>query len=214
MKLRRLVVTLTLASLCAWAQKKVYVNLETLFDNYHKTVSANLSFENRKQEVEDQLSLIRKELETLNADARKLDGEMRNELLAREARETASRKLQACIDRLRVKSREYETARRDNYQQLQKIRLEREDELIKEILKVIDSVADKHKAEEVIEVSGKSLNRVTVYLRYDKKLEITDEILKQLNAGHEDELKTARAELERRRSAAAATKEDTPAIKP
>ena len=212
MNLRRLAALLALTSLCALAQdRKIYVNLETLFDNDHKTVSANLAFENRKQEVEDQLSLIRKEIESLNTDARKLDGEMRNELLAREAREAASRKLQACIERLRTKNREYEATRRDNYQQLQKIRLEREDELVKEIVKVIDAVADEQKATEVIEVSGKTLNRVVVYLRYPKEKEITAEVLRRLNAGHEEELKTAKQELERRR-AAAEKASDTPAL--
>lgn len=203
MKIRILAMAVIMAAVSVFAQeKRLYVNLETVFDGYYKTLAANLSFEDRKQEVEDQLELIRKELETLNAEAKKCDGEMRNELLAKDARETAARKLQAQLERLRTKNREYERTRSESYQQLQKIRLEREDELVKEILKVVDAVADEKKAEEVVEVSGKTLNRVVVLLRYPKDKEITDDVLKRLNVGHETELKTAKDELDKRRAKA------------
>ncbi len=192
---------LTMAAVCVFAQeKRLYVNLETVFEGYYKTMAANLSFENRKQEVEDQLELIRKEIESLNADAKKCDAEMRNELLSKEAREAAARKLQAQVERLRAKDREYQRARSENYQMLQKLRMEREEELVKEILKVVDVVSDEQKATEVFDVSGKTLNRVPVFLRYPKDKEITEEIIKRLNVGHEEELKASKEELDRRRA--------------
>ena len=131
---------------------------------------------------------------------------MRNELLSKEARETSARKLQALVERLRSKNKEYEHTRSENYQMLQKLRLEREEELVKEILKVVDAVADEQKATEVLEVSGKTLNRVPVLLRYPKDKEITAEILRRLNLGHEEELKTAKEELDKRRAKGEAQK--------
>lgn len=197
---RMLVVSLMLLAVCAMAEeRRMYINLDTVFNGYYKTLAANLSFEDRKQEVEDQLALIRKELDSIRDEARKMDGEMKNELLSQDAREGAARKMQACIERLRIKSREYEQARSDNYQMLQKIRMEREEELVKELLKMVDTVAEELNATEVIEVSGKTLNRVGVFLRYPKDREITDKVLSRLNKGHEQELKTAKEALEQRR---------------
>lgn len=209
MKIRSLLLMLVMSVMCVrGADVTLYVNLETLFDNYYKTLAANLSFEDRKQEVDDQLQLIRREIVALNEDAKKLDAEMRNDLLSQDAREAAGRKLQMAADRLRVKTREYDKTRQDLMQNLQKIRAQREEELVKDILAVVDTIADSKKATHVIEVSGKTLNRVCVYLRYPKELEITDEVLKRLNKGHEDELKTATEALEKKRAAAAEKKND------
>lgn len=207
MKLRCMVAGLMMVAMGVVAQDvRVYVDLSKVFDGFYKTIAANLSFENRKQEVEDQHDLIKRELETLNTDARKHDADMRNELLAKDARESAARKLQACVERLRAKTREYESVRNSNYQMLRRIEQERKDELVKDILKIVDAVANDMKATEVIEVSGRTLNNVGVFLRYPKDKEITDEVLKRLNVGHETELKTAKEELERRRTKAEAAK--------
>ena len=214
MKKVMFLMALTMTAVCLFAQeKRLYVNLETVFEGFYKTMAANLSFENRKQEVEDQIELIRKEMDTLNADAKKCNAEMRNELLSKEAREKAARMLQAQVERLRAKDREFQRTKNENYQMLQKLRLEREEEIVKEILKVVDAVADEQKATEVIEISGKTFNRVTVFLRYPKDKEITEEVLKRLNVGHEEELKNAKEELDRRRAKAAAPNAAAPAAK-
>ena len=214
MKKVMFLMALTMTGVCLFAQeKRLYVNLETVFEGFYKTIAANISFENRKQEVEDQIELIRKEMDTLNADAKKCDAEMRNELLSKEAREKAARMLQAQVERLRAKDREFQRTKNENYQMLQKLRLEREEEIVKEILKVVDAVADEQKATEVIEISGKTFNRVTVFLRYPKDKEITEEVLKRLNVGHEEELKNAKEELDRRRAKAAAPNAAAPAAK-
>ena len=214
MKKLMVLMTLMMTAVCVFAQeKRLYVNLEMVFEGFYKTIAANISFENRKQEVEDQIELIRKEMETLNADAKKCDAEMRNELLSKEAREKAARMLQAQVERLRAKDREFQRTKNENYQMLQKLRMEREEELVKEILKVVDAVADELKATEVIEISGKTFNRVTVFLRYPKTQEITDEVLRRLNVGHEEELKKAKEELDRRRAKATEPNGATPAAK-
>ena len=201
MKKLMVLMVLVMTAVCVFAQeKRLYVNLENVFEGYYKTMAANISFENRKQEVEDQLDLIRKEIDSLSAEAKKCDAEMRNELLSKEAREAAARKLQAQVERLRMKDREFQRTRSENYQMLQKLRMEREEELVKEILKVVDIVADEQKATEVLDISGKTLNRVPVFLRYPKDKEISEEIIKRLNVGHEEEMKAAKEELDRRRA--------------
>ena len=67
---------------------------------------------------------------------------------------------------------------------------------------MIDKYADEQGATHVIEVSGKTFNRVQVYLRYPKEKDVTEIILKLVNQGHEDELKAAKEKLDSIRKAA------------
>ncbi|NLG13035.1 MAG: OmpH family outer membrane protein [Lentisphaerae bacterium] len=182
--------------------KTLYVNLERIFEEFYKTVNANIAFEDQKKDFEARLSLIRDELRNLDTQAQQLDEESRNDLLPREARETSQRKLQAIIQRLREKNRELEQSRQEGLQNLQRIRTKREEDLVKDILTVIDKYADEQGATHVIEVSGKTFNRVQVYLRYPKEKDVTEIILKLVNQGHEDELKAAKEKLDSIRKAA------------
>lgn len=190
------------AGLLQAQEKTLYVNLERIFEDYYKTVNANIAFEDQKKDFEARLSLIRDELRNLDQQAQQLDEEARNDLLPREARETSQRKLQAIIQRLREKNRELEQSRQEGLQNLQRIRTKREEDLVTDILAVVDKYADEQGATHVIEVSGKTFNRVQVYLRYPKEKDVTEIILKLVNQGHEDELKAAKEKLEGIRKAA------------
>jgi hypothetical protein len=49
----------------------------------------------------------------------------------------------------------------------------------------------------VYDINGKSLNRMPVLLVYPKELEITAELAKAVNRGHEEERKKAEEELKK-----------------
>jgi len=215
MKLR---ITLLIAALACGLQlsaqeKTIYVNLETIFENFYKTVNANLAFEDQKKDFETRLSLIREEMQNLEKQAQRYDEEVRNDLLPRETRETSQRNLQAIVERLRAKKREYDQNQEEGLRNLQRIRMKREEDLVSDILTVINKYADEIAATHVIEVSGKTFNRVQVYLRYPKEKDVTQIILKLVNQGHEDELAAAKAKLDSIRAKANEQKE-APAIAP
>lgn len=212
MKLR--IALLTAALVCGLrlsAQDKIiYVNLETIFENFYKTVNANIAFEDQKKDFEARLSLIRDEMQNLDKQAQRYDEEVRNDLLPRETRETSQRSLQAVVERLRAKKRELDQNHEEGLRNLQRIRMKREEDLVNDILSVVNKYADEIGATHVIEVSGKTFNRVQVYLRYPKEKDVTETLLKRVNQGHEDELAAAKAKLESIRAKASEAKDAVP----
>ena len=215
MKLR---ITLLVAALACGLQhsaqdKTIYVNLETIFENFYKTINANIAFEDQKKDFEARLGLIREEMQNLEKQAQRYNEEVQNDLLPRETRETSQRSLQAAVDRLRAKKREYDQNQEEGLRNLQRIRMKREEDLVSDILSTINKYADEVGATHVIEVSGKTFNRVQVYLRYPKEKDVTQAILKLVNLGHEDELAAAKAKLDTIRAKANELKE-APAAAP
>ena len=215
MKLR---ITLLVAALACGLQlsaqdKTIYVNLETIFENFYKTINANIAFEDQKKDFEARLGLIREEMQNLEKQAQRYNEEVQNDLLPRETRETSQRSLQAAVDRLRAKKREYDQNQEEGLRNLQRIRMKREEDLVSDILTPINKYADEAGATHVIEVSGKTFNRVQVYLRYPKEKDVTQAILKLVNLGHEDELAAAKAKLDTIRAKANELKE-APAAAP
>ena len=215
MKLR---ITLLVAALACGLQlsaqdKTIYVNLETIFENFYKTINANIAFEDQKKDFEARLGLIREEMQNLEKQAQRYNEEVQNDLLPRETRETSQRSLQAAVDCLRAKKREYDQNQEEGLRNLQRIRMKREEDLVSDILSTINKYADEAGATHVIEVSGKTFNRVQVYLRYPKEKDVTQAILKLVNLGHEDELAAAKAKLDTIRAKANELKE-APAAAP
>ena len=215
MKLR---ITLLVAALACGLQlsaqdRTIYVNLETIFENFYKTINANIAFEDQKKDFEARLGLIREEMQNLEKQAQRYNEEVQNDLLPRETRETSQRSLQAAVDRLRAKKREYDQNQEEGLRNLQRIRMKREEDLVSDILSTINKYADEVGATHVIEVSGKTFNRVQVYLRYPKDKDVTQAILKLVNLGHEDELAAAKAKLDTIRAKANELKE-APAAAP
>ncbi|MBR6059011.1 MAG: OmpH family outer membrane protein [Victivallales bacterium] len=216
MKLR--IALLTAALFCGLQlsaqDKTIYVNLETIFENFYKTVNANIAFEDQKKDFEARLSLIRDEMQNLDKQAQRYDEEVRNDLLPRETREASQRSLQAVVERLRAKKRELDQNHEEGLRNLQRIRMKREEDLVNDILVVVNKYADEVGATHVIEVSGKTFNRVQVFLRYPKEKDVTETLLKRVNQGHEDELAAAKAKLESIRAKANEAKDAAPAAAP
>lgn len=179
------------------AQDKVaYLDMEKVFEEYYKTVNANVAFELRKQEYEDRVEILREELSSKIAEVRKLEAEVQNDLLGEEAKEDARRKLQQRFDRYTAIRDEHDRFRQSGMQELQKIRANTEDELVNELITVIKKFAADNAYTHVIEVTGKTFNRIPVFLVYPENEEITDNILKIINVGHEEEQEMAKKRLD------------------
>ena len=69
------------------------------------------------------------------------------------------------------------------------------EKLAQELTEQVRKYAEVQGYTTVLEVSGKSLNRVPMVIAYPKEQEITDAIVKLVNAGHEAEKAEAEAKL-------------------
>jgi Skp family chaperone for outer membrane proteins len=183
-------------------EKTAYINMEKIFENYYKTVNANIAFEQQKQDFEERITMLRGELEALAKETHKFEEDSQNELLSMAVRDDARRKFQLRLERLRGKNDEFERFRQENMQKLQRIRGSKEEELVEELLAMVRKFAEVRGYSHIYEISGRTLNRVPVLLVYPKNQELTDVVINIANAGHEDELAEAKARYEALRNRA------------
>ncbi len=185
------------------ADKVAYLNMEKVFENYYKTVQENYQFELQKQDFDERHGITRDEYQNSLKEAQRTESDMKNELLSQEAREDSRRKLGVLMERLQVKRDELVKFRQEGMQSLQNTRAQVEDNLIKDLTDLVQRYATEKGYTHVYEVSGRSLNRVPVLLVYPKELEITDDVVSQINRGHESELQEARNKVEAMKKRAA-----------
>ena len=182
--------------LSAEGLKRGYVNMDTLFNEYYKTVNENISFEQRQRTITEGFQLLRQEMENTMTEYKKAAGEANNELLSNEARNAAVERARLLEERLQQKQQEIMKYREESMREIQSRQQKVTDTLVEELLVMVRKYAADNNYDEIVEVSGRSLNRVQVLLVYPQKNEITAEIVKISNAGHEKEKAEAQAKLQ------------------
>ncbi|MCK5804726.1 MAG: OmpH family outer membrane protein [Lentisphaeria bacterium] len=183
------------ASVVTATEKITYVNMQTVFEKYYKTIRAQASFTRKKLEFKDRVELKREELRRLDQDCAALKRESDDELRDASARKESRRKLGVRVAALRKRSGEFEQFRTSEFRELRQQQEAFEQRLIGEITEYVREWCKANGHEMVLDIAGKSFNRMPVVLLYPKDLEVTKEIVDAINRGHEAELKTAREEL-------------------
>ena len=202
MKLFKFFAVAAFVSCVAFAQDKIgYLNMNTLFEAFYKTVNANIVFEQKKLEVEDKISVLRTGVEDLVREIKKLEDDIKNELLAENVRQEAAQKYRTRLEIFQQKRDEFEKERQLSIQELRRIQLDTEDSLIKELTQLVKNYASANAYTHIIDVSGQSMNRIPVYLVYPEKQDITAAVIEVANKGHEKELEEAERNYENTRDA-------------
>lgn len=192
---------LCLAAFSLWAQKVAYVNMETVFNEYYKTANENIRFEEERQNFLTGLEVLRTEFESTRKEFNDARGMAQNVLVGEENQKAAAQKAEALGARLTQKEEEI-----IRYQQQARAEIEeRQQSATNRLLEELQAQLEKYAAEKgyemVYEVSGRTLNRVRVLLVYPKDKEITEAMVKLVNAGHEAEKAEADGKLEKMRKA-------------
>ena len=198
MRITLLALLLSAASLLA--QKVAYVNMETVFNGYYKTVSENIRFEEERQNFFTGM-VLQSEFDSTRKEFLDAVNKARNDLLGEDTQREAAQKAEAL--RARLEQKQEEIAR---YQQQARSEIsERQQKTTTRLLQELQTQLEKYAAEMgyemVYEVSGRTLNQVPVLLVYPKDKEITEAMVKLVNVGHEKEKEEAEAKLEKMRKA-------------
>ena len=192
---------LCLAAFSLWAQKVAYVNMETVFNEYYKTANENIRFEEERQNFLTGLEVLRTEFESTRKEFNDARGMAQNVLVGEENQKAAAQKAEALGARLAQKEEEiirYQQQARSEIEERQQSATNR---LLEELQAQLEKYAAEKGYEMVYEVSGRTLNRVRVLLVYPKDKEITEAMVKLVNAGHEAEKAEADGKLEKMRKA-------------
>ncbi len=197
--MKKLVATLLCALLAltlAAAEKTGYVNMETVFNSYYKTVNENINFENQRKSFVDAMDIYRKEYQASLQEYQKAKADTENELLSAEARTAAASRVKLLETRLQQKQEEIMEFRDNGMREIEAKQQSVTNALAEDLLAQARQYAAAHGYTLVLEVSGKSLSRIPVVITYPKEAEFTDDLVQVINAGHEKEKADAQTRLD------------------
>jgi len=157
------------------------VDMKKVFEGYYKTKDAeqriNEARNAAKKELEERMESYQKGI----AEVKKLNEEIENPALSREAKETKSKARDEKVGELKNMEREINEFRATREKQLQEQSGRMRQGIVDDITKV---VGDKVKAENfdlVFDKSGMSLNGVPVVMNAKEAYDFTDSVITNLN---------------------------------
>lgn len=169
------------ATVQAQALKIGSVDMKKVFESYHKTKDAeakiNEARNNAKKELEDRLDIQKKAME----EVQKMNAEIENPALSKEAKETKTKARDEKIAELRTMDRENSEFRANREKQLQEQSVRMRAGIVEEINKIVEAKVKAENYDLVFDKSGPSLNGVPVVLFSRDVYEFTNEVVAALN---------------------------------
>jgi outer membrane protein len=178
------VAAVAFSALTAQAQtspKILVVDLAKLFDNHWKTVEQQAKLTADEAKAQDQLALITKEGNALVEQFKELDEQSKNPTATAEAKAKAQTEAQKKYDEIQQKRAEQQKFVQETRNTLQQRFQTFKTLMIEEITKVAVDIAKKKSATFLFDRSGPSLIGVSNVLYFEPDLDITDEVMTEIN---------------------------------
>jgi outer membrane protein len=157
------------------------VDMKKVFESYHKTKDAeakiNEARNNAKKELEDRLDIQKKAME----EVQKMNTEIENPALSKEAKETKTKGRDEKIAELRTMDRENSEFRANREKQLQEQSVRMRAGIVEEINKIVEAKVKAENYDLVFDKSGPSLNGVPIVLFSRDTYEFTNDVVAALN---------------------------------
>lgn len=161
----------------------VFVNLDRVFEEYHKTEMANKQLKAQADEFTAERSGKIKEFEELQSAFDAARDDSQNPALSADVREAKREEAEEKLIEIRRKEKEIRKYEESRKKQLMDTERRVRNRIVEEIRDTIKTYAIEQGYAAVIDSSGQSLNAVESVVYYDSRLEITDQILEILNKG-------------------------------
>ena len=165
----------------AQAPKIAIVDMAKLFDNHYKTVEKNAVFQSEQDKVKEEINRLNGEGLKLQEEAQGIAEQLNNPVLSDDKKGQIQQEARAKVDELRRKQEEMNALLANSSESLKKRIMNFRSLLMDEISKVASTVAKRKGITLLMDKSGPSLLGVPAVLYYDASLEITDEVLKEIN---------------------------------
>jgi outer membrane protein len=157
-------------------------DMNRVFNEYYKTKNAEAN-------LKEQAEIFKKYAENLNESFKKLQEEFKelrdasqNIAISEVERESKRLAAQDKYRQLKEKEIELKNYSDEKQEQIKKKYAEVRENLLAEIKAVIDREAAKKGYTLVLDISGKTLNQIPAVISYKKELDITENILNEINA--------------------------------
>ena len=194
MKIRRwqfAVLTILALMLChaavAQDQRVVFLDLDRVFNDYHKTKLADQQLKDQAEEFNDERKQLVEEYEELEETFNTVRAEAQNMALSEEVRNEKRDEAEERLIELRKKERNVRRFEENRRKQLEEQQRRMRKRIVKEIREVIETYARENSYSAVLDLSGQSLNGVETVIYADLKMDITDDIIEHLNKGQKVE---------------------------
>lgn len=184
---KRLLLTAALLALPAMtldAQtiKVATVDMNRLFEEYHKTPVKRAELEGTKNTFQKDLDGMVRDMQARQDELAKLRDELDRPEFSAEVREQKRKELQEKLGEFKKRDNDLQDYRRSHARILENKTLDMRKELVKEIVVVITATANEAGYTLVFDKSGNSMNMIPTVVFAQDALDITEAILKKLNA--------------------------------
>ncbi len=167
----------------AWAQNRVAtIDLRKVFDGYWKTRQADASLKERAADMDKEFKNMRDDFQKAKDDYEKLLTSANDQAVSPDEREKRKKAAEDKLKYLRDQDDTINQYRRQATSTLEEQKRRMRENLLGEIRVLVNGRAKSDGFSMVIDVAADSANLTPVVLFNDNKNDITDEILKQLNA--------------------------------
>jgi outer membrane protein len=161
--------------------KILVVDLAKLFDNHYKTQEQQAKLQADETKAQDQLAQITKEGNALVEQYKELEEEAKNPTATNEAKAKAQGDAQKKFDEIQQKRSEQNSFIQNTRNTLQQRFQTFKTLMIEEITKIAVEIAKKHNATFLLDKSGPTLVGVSNVLYFDPSLDITEEVMTEIN---------------------------------
>lgn len=173
---------ITLISQAQPAPKVMVVDMAKLYDSHYKTEEQNAKLRGDEQKAQEELDKLNKEGNALVEQYKELAEQAQNPAATAEAKQKAEAAARQKLEDINRKRNEVESFRVNTTRSLQQRVQNFKTIMLEEISKLATEVAKKKGATILMDKSGPSLIGVPALIYTDASYEITDEVLKEINA--------------------------------
>lgn len=178
-----LTLTLLAAAASAYAEVKVAtVDMAKLFDGYNRAKTVQSAMESEIQKAASESQRRQNEGRQLLEQMDALRQKYMNEALSKDAREAAKKQARDLEDKIEAKKNEFERFQMETRKALMQKETTQREKIYDEIQNAAIAVARKQGANVILNVSEKTAAGLPVVVYSDKSWDITDSVLRTLNA--------------------------------
>jgi outer membrane protein len=164
-------------------QRIATVNLQKVFDTYYKTVRSTQALQQEATDMEKEHKSMVDAGKKEEADWQKLIEKAEDQAVSAEERAKSKRAAQDKLNEVKNVEQTIQEYDRAASAKLREKRRQRTDDILKEISGVLHALAKARGYSLVLDSSGESANMAPIVLYTNGADDLTDELIKELNAG-------------------------------
>ena len=174
------------------AGKVGYVDMEKIFLGFYKTANSDAAFKKQKEVYDEHAKGMAEEIEALKRQRDELRERALNIALADDVRAQARKDADEKDALYRERKTEIKEFVQNKDKELGKRYLDLRAELVKQISAFVQVYAKERGFDLILDTSGLTRNYIPVVVYYPEEADVTDDVLAELNRGHEEEIKKAK----------------------